>query len=118
MQVSVKLSVLCIFIGWLVVEQNRRLNLLTIHFYQLLFTFPYPLSAIKYTLSHYQKSTLIYQALNTPQVVPYTECALGMEPQPFTSSLLAPKLFVEKICSQGKKVRGVLHQDEDHRLNI
>ena len=38
------------------------------------------------------------------QVVPYTECALGMEPQPFTSSVLAPKLFVEKVCSQGKKV--------------
>ena len=27
-----------------------------------------------------------------------------MEAQPFTSSVLAPKLFVEKVCSQGKKV--------------
>ena len=43
--------------------------------------------------------------IGTGQVVPYTECALGMEAQPFTSSLLAPKLFVEKVCSQGKKVR-------------
>ena len=42
---------------------------------------------------------------NVVQVVPYTECSLGMEAQPFTSSLLAPKLFVEKVCSQGKKVR-------------
>lgn len=39
-----------------------------------------------------------------PQVVPYTECFLGMEPQAFTQSVLAPKLFTEKVCSQGKKV--------------
>ena len=39
-----------------------------------------------------------------PQVVPYTECSLGMEPQPYTQSLLTPKLFTEKVCSQGKKV--------------
>ena len=43
--------------------------------------------------------------LDNSQVVPYTECGLGMEAQPFTSSVLAPKLFIEKVCSQGKKVR-------------
>ena len=48
------------------------------------------------------------------EVVPYTECAFGMEAQPFTSSVLAPKLFVEKVCSQGKKVTETFPEyDED-----
>ena len=51
------------------------------------------------------KGMLENNVANVCQVVPYTECSLGMEAQPFTSSLLAPKLFVEKVCSQGKKVR-------------
>ena len=46
-----------------------------------------------------------FHDLDNSQVVPYTECGLGMEAQPFTSSVLAPKLFIEKVCSQGKKVR-------------
>jgi hypothetical protein len=38
------------------------------------------------------------------QVVPYTECSLGMEPQTYSHSVLAARLFVEKVCTQGKKV--------------
>eukprot|EP00090_Calanus_glacialis_P018919 TRINITY_DN2922_c0_g1_i1.p1 TRINITY_DN2922_c0_g1~~TRINITY_DN2922_c0_g1_i1.p1 ORF type:complete len:340 (-),score=58.63 TRINITY_DN2922_c0_g1_i1:150-1142(-) len=38
------------------------------------------------------------------EVVPYTECSMGMEPQEFSQTILAPKKFVEKTCSQGRKV--------------
>jgi len=38
------------------------------------------------------------------EVVPYTECSMGMEPQEFSQTVLAPKKFVEKTCSQGRKV--------------
>merc|ERR1719323_2409744 len=38
------------------------------------------------------------------QVVPYTECEMGMEPQEYTTSVLQPKLFVEKTCTQGRKM--------------
>jgi len=38
------------------------------------------------------------------EVVPYTECQMGMEPQEFSQTVLAPKKFVEKTCTQGRKV--------------
>ena len=34
------------------------------------------------------------------QVLPYTECGMGMESQEYTKSVLQPKLFVEKTCTQ------------------
>ena len=34
------------------------------------------------------------------QVVPYTECSMGMEPQEYTTSILQPRQFVEKTCTQ------------------
>ena len=34
------------------------------------------------------------------QVVPFTECKMGMQPQEYTTSVLEPKLFVEKTCTQ------------------
>ena len=34
------------------------------------------------------------------QVVPFTECKMGMQPQEYTTSVLEPKLFVEKTCNQ------------------
>ena len=37
------------------------------------------------------------------EVVPYKDCAMGLEPQEFVEKKLAPKLFVEKSCYQGKK---------------
>jgi len=37
------------------------------------------------------------------EVVPYTVCEMGLKPQEATSSKLAPKLFIEKSCTQGKK---------------
>ena len=37
------------------------------------------------------------------EVVPYKECKMGLEPQEYTEKKLAPKLFVEKSCYQGKK---------------
>ena len=63
------------------------------------------------------KSMLENNVANVCQVVPYTECSLGMEAQPFTSSLLAPKLFVEKVCSQGKKVRWEEEPFSEHDCN-
>merc|ERR1712038_2240713 len=38
------------------------------------------------------------------QVLPYTECEMGMEPQTYSKSILQPKLFVEKTCTQGRKM--------------
>ena len=37
------------------------------------------------------------------EVVPYKECKMGLEPQEYTEKKLAPKLFIEKSCYQGKK---------------
>ena len=37
------------------------------------------------------------------QVVPFTECKMGMAPQEYTTSVLEPKLFVEKTCTQVNK---------------
>ena len=37
------------------------------------------------------------------EVVPYTECSMGMVPQQLNKTKLAPKLFVEKACKQGTK---------------
>ena len=37
------------------------------------------------------------------EVVPYKECKMGLEPMEFTEKKLAPKLFVEKSCYEGKK---------------
>merc|ERR1719245_2936595 len=37
------------------------------------------------------------------EVVPYKECKMGLEPQEFSETKLAPKKFVEKACTQGKK---------------
>ena len=37
------------------------------------------------------------------EVVPYKECKMGLEPMEYTEKKLAPKLFVEKSCYQGKK---------------
>jgi len=37
------------------------------------------------------------------EVIPYTECSMGMVPQPLNRTKLAPKLFVEKTCEQGTK---------------
>ena len=37
------------------------------------------------------------------EVVPYKECKMGLEPQEYEEKKLAPKLFVEKSCYQGKK---------------
>ena len=34
------------------------------------------------------------------EVIPYTECSMGMVPQPLNRTKLAPKLFVEKTCEQ------------------
>ena len=39
----------------------------------------------------------------TCKVEPYTVCEMGLEPQNKVSTMLAPKLFVEKTCTQGKK---------------
>ena len=44
------------------------------------------------------------------QVVPYKECSMGLEPQEYEEKTLAPKLFVEKSCHQGKKT--IPHQKE------
>merc|ERR1712117_345012 len=38
------------------------------------------------------------------EVVPFTECKMGMQPQEYTTSVLEPKLFVEKTCTQGRKM--------------
>merc|ERR1712226_1214444 len=38
------------------------------------------------------------------EVFPYTECGMGMETQEYTKSVLQPKLFVEKTCTQGRKM--------------
>ena len=35
--------------------------------------------------------------------MPYKECSMGLEPQEYSEKKLAPKLFVEKSCYQGKK---------------
>ena len=43
---------------------------------------------------------IIFVLLDYFKVVPYTECKMGMEPQEFTETVLAPKLFVEKTCTQ------------------
>ena len=37
------------------------------------------------------------------EVVPYKECTMGLEAQEYEEKKLAPKLFVEKSCYQGKK---------------
>ena len=37
------------------------------------------------------------------QVVPYTECTMGLQRQEYSEKKLAPKLFVEKSCYQGQK---------------
>ena len=37
------------------------------------------------------------------QVVPYTECKMGLETQKYEEKKLAPKLFTEKSCFQGQK---------------
>ena len=37
------------------------------------------------------------------EVVPYKECKMGLEPMEYTEKKLAPKLFVEKSCYEGKK---------------
>ena len=37
------------------------------------------------------------------EVVPYKECKMGLEPQEYTEKKLAPKLFVEKSCYEGRK---------------
>jgi hypothetical protein len=37
------------------------------------------------------------------KVEPYTVCEMGLEPQNKVSTMLSPKLFVEKTCTQGKK---------------
>ena len=42
----------------------------------------------------------MYLTRRSAQVVPYTECEMGMEPQEYTTSVLEPKLFVEKTCNQ------------------
>ena len=34
------------------------------------------------------------------EVRPYTECSLGMEPQQYNKTVLAPQLFVEKKCKK------------------
>ena len=44
--------------------------------------------------------TLTKYKANIFQVFPYTECAMGMESQEYTKSVLQPKLFVEKTCTQ------------------
>jgi len=38
------------------------------------------------------------------EVIPYTECSLGEEPQEFRETVLVPKQFVEKTCVQGRKM--------------
>ena len=37
------------------------------------------------------------------EVQPYKECKMGIEPQQFKETKLAPKKFIEKECTQGKK---------------
>ena len=37
------------------------------------------------------------------EVVPYKECKMGLEEMKYTEKKLAPKLFEEKSCYQGKK---------------
>ena len=37
------------------------------------------------------------------EVIPYTECSMGLEPQQFSETKLGPKKFVEKACTQGQK---------------
>jgi len=37
------------------------------------------------------------------EVQPYKECKMGLEPQQITETKLAPKKFIEKACTQGKK---------------
>ena len=36
-------------------------------------------------------------------MVPYKECKMGLEPMEYTEKKLAPKLFVEKSCYEGRK---------------
>merc|ERR1719422_582562 len=38
------------------------------------------------------------------EVLPYTECEMGLEPQEYTTSILQPRNFVEKTCTQGRKM--------------
>jgi len=38
------------------------------------------------------------------EVQPFTECSMGIEPQEFSETKLAPQKFVEKVCETGKKV--------------
>ena len=37
------------------------------------------------------------------EVIPYTECSMGMVPQGLNRTKLVPKLFTEKVCKQGTK---------------
>jgi len=37
------------------------------------------------------------------EVIPFTQCSLGMEEQTFSETKLAPKLFVEQTCVQGQR---------------
>jgi len=37
------------------------------------------------------------------EVIPFTECSMGLEPQQFSETKLAPKQFIEKACTQGQK---------------
>ena len=45
----------------------------------------------------------MHESTNHMQVVPYTECSMGLEQQQVTESKLEPKLFVEKSCTTGSK---------------
>merc|ERR1712110_983137 len=36
-------------------------------------------------------------------IVPYTECTMGMEEQQYSETMLAPKLFVEQTCKTSAK---------------
>ncbi len=35
------------------------------------------------------------------QVIPFTECAMGLEPQDFTETKLTAKKFTEQACETG-----------------
>ena len=45
-------------------------------------------------------------------VQPYTECSMGMVPQQLNRTKLAPKLFVEKTCTQ------VCHDDRNRLVHM
>ena len=54
----------------------------------------------KHIKNNFKKKILKFDIV---QVIPFTQCSLGMEEQTFSETQLAPKLFVEQTCVQGQR---------------